>query len=836
MSKLNGGDNNIKKDVTDSDSIYRLFCNVQTLNGKGNKIINNNNDDDEQEEEKVMKDDEETEWTEYRKKLLQTHGYIIINSVVTDDECDTALQSIWLFINYITFGNVQRDDRNTWSNLWSNNQDDSNYLFESHGAGYILSDINEIIASRLYAKLYNTNELHSSKEGFYFHPPLSLIRQVHDTTMTIAKRTVPLNQLQSRKNSSSDNEDTDKTIIPHIRSFVAFADVIIYLFINDTTNQSNFDTNNQVMVPVPISLRKGHVLLWRTDVIYDYQLEYDSHSTTPTCIMFCTMQPATCTPDDVLSRKIIAYKQRETSTYRLDVEEWICCHNNDDDNYNNGNSIPRLRQFYDVGPPLITMKQAQLYGLVPFDHQSCNDNNIHCNNDDTTPSWTNQQKRALIRGVRFYESDIITSQRMIPYPTIENNTGHLIHLTTTDPNDMIGLEKYLGGMVSPCHQYIYGVPGGAKLVLRIRVHDGDMDMIGPIYEGKFKWLRGVTVSSSTMNHNPKYPNGCCLALPCNSASVLKINPATNDVYTFGEDVLKNCGSDRWHYHGGNVATNNGWLYAIPANANRVAKINPITDEIVYIGPTFNSSGQKWFGGIIGSDGCIYGIPHNETSVLKIDPSNDTVSLLVLDNGQPLPSGQWKWHGGLRAKDKIYGFPNNADNILVIHCRENRVYTIDGGLTLESGRHRIPQDNRYKYLGGATTLDESYAYLFPCDAERVLRVDCITDEVCYVGPHLLDGENKFQNGFVGRDGCIYGIPQRASGVLRITPCSLSRTRSNNVDDASTDDIVEIMDCGPDLIGVKDKFEGGVLGPDGCIYCIPLRSKVCIKVVPGKAIEE
>jgi hypothetical protein len=224
-------------------------------------------------------------------------------------------------------------------------------------------------------------------------------------------------------------------------------------------------------------------------------------------------------------------------------------------------------------------------------------------------------------------------------------------------------------------------------------------------------------------------------------------------------------------------------------------------------------------------------------VLKIDPTDDSVSLLGLDNGELLPAGQWKWHGGLRAGDKIYGFPNNADNVLVIHCREKRIYTInDGYMPLQSGRHRIPQDNRYKYLGGATTLDQRYAYLFPCDAERVLRIDCVTDEVRLVGPVLLEGENKFQNGFVGRDGCLYGIPQRASGVLRIIPGSLiasSRDRNSSFSGKEiVDDFVDLMDCGPDLIGVKDKCEGGVLGSDGCIYCIPLRSKVCIKIVPGE----
>lgn len=86
---------------------------------------------------------------------------------------------------------------------------------------------------------------------------------------------------------------------------------------------------------------------------------------------------------------------------------------------------------------------------------------------------------------------------------------------------------------------------------------------------------------------------------------------------------------------------------------------------------------------------------------------------------------------------------------MIHCSTGLVYTVGDNSVLQPGRHRIPQDHRYKYLGGALTLDSSFAYLFPCDAERVLKIDCRTDELSLVGPLLLDGENKFQNGFVGR---------------------------------------------------------------------------------------
>jgi hypothetical protein len=34
-----------------------------------------------------------------------------------------------------------------------------------------------------------------------------------------------------------------------------------------------------------------------------------------------------------------------------------------------------------------------------------------------------------------------------------------------------------------------------------------------------------------------------------------------------------------------------------------------------------------------------------------------------------------------------------------------------------------------------------------------------------------------------------------------------------------------------VGGKEKFEGAVMGSDGNIYCIPLRAKAVLKIVPG-----
>ena len=169
---------------------------------------------------------------------------------------------------------------------------------------------------------------------------------------------------------------------------------------------------------------------------------------------------------------------------------------------------------------------------------------------------------------------------------------------------------------------------------------------------------------------------------------------------------------------------------------------------------------------------------------------------------------------------IYAFPNNHDRVLKIDTVSDTLELLepaDG--PLQSGRHRVPQDGRYKYLGGA--VSGPFVYMFPCDAERVLRVDTRTDEVRCVGPELLQGENKWQNGFCGADGAVYAIPQRSSSVLRVLP---------DPSHAGAGDTVELLELGPEFSSCKEKFEGGVMGADGGIYCIPMRAKRALKILP------
>jgi hypothetical protein len=53
-----------------------------------------------------------------------------------------------------------------------------------------------------------------------------------------------------------------------------------------------------------------------------------------------------------------------------------------------------------------------------------------------------------------------------------------------------GSEKYLGGVLGEDGN-VYAVPGKAERILKIVTATGETTMIGPVFKGHFKWLRGV---------------------------------------------------------------------------------------------------------------------------------------------------------------------------------------------------------------------------------------------------------------------------------------------------------------------------------------------------------
>jgi hypothetical protein len=443
-------------------------------------------------------------------------GYHVMSSLLTKDECTVAASLVNTFSQDISYQSI------------------SNPSEEGYGSGWLLGDLREILADRIFEPLYQTRELLSSKEGFAMHP---------NTT------------LQSDPTEPSE---------------VIRAAVIL-------TGSARMCCKS-ILMHEEIELHTGDVLLWRSSLSKDINLLHDNTSV----LFYCAMIPALplhTQNKTLLKQKLDAYLQRRTGDCHPDSECWIADEYRDD-----------RRHYYRMGPPLLTLRQAELYGLIPYQRDKV------------------EMERAVVRGIRFVDH----YENTRPCPAVEDDS-HLEFLTLSSSADnnglLMGQDKYLGGIESPCGNYVYGVPGTARQVLRVELATKKVDLIGPTFPGPFKWLRGVPVPATS-----EYPAGCCIALPCNSLSILKIVPDRNEVYSFGEsDLSENCNVESgWFYHGGNFSPTTGCIYAIPANANRVMKFNPYTDKIQFIGPDFGTGKQKWYGGIEGSDGCIYGIPHNET--------------------------------------------------------------------------------------------------------------------------------------------------------------------------------------------------------------------------------
>jgi len=106
----------------------------------------------------------------------------------------------------------------------------------------------------------------------------------------------------------------------------------------------------------------------------------------------------------------------------------------------------------------------------------------------------------------------------------------------------------------------------------------------------------------------------------------------------------------------------------------------------------------------------------------------------------------------------------------------------------------------------------YSHLMKAPPDTSETIVRIKIAVEEVGDNLGNQENKWRGGVVGRDGCVYGIPCWATRVLKFDPSS----NTNSL----------IGDVGEGLY----KWSGGVLCPRGFIYGIPCNSHHILKIDP------
>lgn len=208
----------------------------------------------------------------------------------------------------------------------------------------------------------------------------------------------------------------------------------------------------------------------------------------------------TAKEDALVRQKLESYKTGRTGDHRPEIEQWhehkrVTMWNLSDSHHREHVPFnqfqpfpPRLlqRPRYRLGAPPITIREAELYGLIPYRR--------HTDDAFLEEKMRHEDiERAVIRGVRFVENlykgrqvcgKEVDSWKMkngkfdsgevatVKGPNIEipicSATMEVLTPRSVDGAAIFlsGQDKYLGGMASPCGRYIYGVPVSIVGVLR----------------------------------------------------------------------------------------------------------------------------------------------------------------------------------------------------------------------------------------------------------------------------------------------------------------------------------------------------------------------------------
>jgi hypothetical protein len=309
-----------------------------------------------------------------------------------------------------------------------------------------------------------------------------------------------------------------------------------------------------------------------------------------------------------------------------------------------------------------------------------------------------------------------------------------------------------------------------------------------------KWYGGVLA-----------PNGKIYCVPGAATSVLIIDPQTDGVDSISGVPLTGGPSPDWL---GGVLAPNGKIYCIPWQASEVLVIDPATDTLTTIpipesDPPVPDGSNRWHGGVLAPNGKIYCIPYDSDTVLVIDPGSPTTfaTIPIPRPGPPDPDDPSKWYGGVLAPNgKIYCIPWRADYVMIIDPESDTVVPN----AIEFDAYAV-----LKWTGGVLATNGKI-YCIPQDPHRVLVIDptATPNEVELISSVPSD-EDKWAGGVLGPDGKIYGIPRNYHRVLVIDPTT---------DTIDPDGISLEEELGAARFD-EDKWTGGVLAPNGKIYCVP-----------------
>lgn len=180
-----------------------------------------------------------------------------------------------------------------------------------------------------------------------------------------------------------------------------------------------------------------------------------------------------------------------------------------------------------------------------------------------------------------------------------------------------------------------------------------------------------------------------------------------------------------------------------------------------------------------TDGTIYGVPANSRAVLylKYDKEVNSYKIGTIPLPDSIKDCKMKWLRGIFAHGYLWAIPSWAPKVLCVDVDAywgRRDATGDIVQLLD-----LPDDHvgpmSWQWHGAGINQEKTAIYCIPSNAQKVLKVDLLTKNTSLISIDYDQGRysdfklelpNKWYGGIIGADNCVYGVPYRSCAVLKI----------------------------------------------------------------------
>eukprot|EP00927_Polykrikos_kofoidii_P037946 TRINITY_DN32166_c0_g1_i1.p1 TRINITY_DN32166_c0_g1~~TRINITY_DN32166_c0_g1_i1.p1 ORF type:complete len:488 (+),score=71.41 TRINITY_DN32166_c0_g1_i1:125-1588(+) len=313
---------------------------------------------------------------------IEDRGYVVLRGVVSPSEAEAELDRMWRFVETVS-PVIRRKIPKSWypvgsADPWPHAARD---MMQLHQAGWVFGQLRQLLAERVFERLYGRRELHCSKDGFTFQRPTrkDLKRRLNDhfdqnyqkVGLHCIQGSVALLDQQvddgcflcwpgSHKHhvAISTPKRTSGGDAVASSSSAACAAPGPSSSKKDWYMLSEQDRQKLAALGCPpkrIPVGRGDVVLWRSDVAHAGASPVGIRKNFRAVVYIC-MTPAEMTPESMYPKKRAAYEKLKTGSHWPTKEDWFT-------------PCPfRLKKAFDPkpyfkSPPRLSPREEELYGL-----------------------------------------------------------------------------------------------------------------------------------------------------------------------------------------------------------------------------------------------------------------------------------------------------------------------------------------------------------------------------------------------------------------------------------------------------------------------------------------